>query len=145
MRKAVRAIVVQDGKLLVIRRNKFGSVYYTLPGGGIDPGETAEQALVREMAEETSVQVEIDRQVYVEDAGDPFGIQYVFLCHYVNGEPALHPESEEAIITAMGQNLYIPEWVPLDSIRDVNFRTDKLRTALLRDWPMGFKEKVETL
>lgn len=144
MRKAVRAIVVQDGNLLVIHRNKFGTEYYTLPGGGIDPGETPEQALIREMAEETSIRVNIERLVYVEEAGNPFGTQYVFLCTYLGGEPALHPDSEEALINALGQNTYTPEWLPLEDVAQVSFRTTTLRDILLRDVVNGFAEKVET-
>ena len=41
----VRAIVVKENKLLVMHRNKFGHEYDTLVGGGIDVGETPEQAL----------------------------------------------------------------------------------------------------
>ena len=33
-------------------------------------------------------------------------MQYVYLCEYVGGEPALNPESDEYAINAMGQNLY---------------------------------------
>jgi ADP-ribose pyrophosphatase YjhB (NUDIX family) len=45
MRKAVRAIIIKDDKLLVMNRNKFGKVYDTLPGGNVEIGETLEQAL----------------------------------------------------------------------------------------------------
>ena len=82
MRQAVRAIIVRDGHLLVIHRNKFGQEYYTLPGGGIDPGETAEHALLREIHEETTLSAVNPRLVIVEDSGDPYGMQYIYLCQY---------------------------------------------------------------
>jgi 8-oxo-dGTP diphosphatase len=46
-----------EGRLLVVE--EFGRLY--LPGGGLDPGETPEQALHREFAEETGFTVAIDR------------------------------------------------------------------------------------
>jgi len=45
MSKAARAIVVQDGKILVMHRNKYGSEYFTLVGGRVNEGEPLEQAL----------------------------------------------------------------------------------------------------
>jgi 8-oxo-dGTP diphosphatase len=53
--KRVRAILVDDGKLLTIKRNKTSQEYWVLPGGGIEKGETPEQALVREVKEETGI------------------------------------------------------------------------------------------
>jgi ADP-ribose pyrophosphatase YjhB (NUDIX family) len=144
MRKAVRAVVVHDGNLLVIHRNKFGQEYYTLPGGGIDPGESAEQALMREMEEETGIRVKIERLIYVEEAGNPFGTQYVYLCTFLGGEPALHPDSDEALINALGQNTYTPKWAPLSEVTSMEFRSTELRDKLVRDAAAGFREKVET-
>jgi 8-oxo-dGTP diphosphatase len=144
MKRSVRAIVVRDSQLLVMHRNKFGQEYYTLPGGGIDSGETPEQSLLREMAEETGVSVAIERLVYVEEAGDFYGTQYVYLCTYQLGEPALHPDSEEAKINALGQNIYTPLWLPIDKLASVVFRSETLKHILLRDIAAGFAEKVET-
>lgn len=54
MRKSARAILItQENKLLLMKRTKPGSVYYVTIGGGIDEGETAEQALIRELKEES--------------------------------------------------------------------------------------------
>lgn len=144
MRQAVRAIIVKDNNLLVMKRNKFGKVYYTLPGGGIDPGETAEQALQREIYEEASIQFSNPRLVYIEEAGDPYGIQYVYVCDYGSGEPALQPDSEEAKINKLGQNLHEPIWLPLDTLADTALRTDELKGRLLKHLKEGFPEQAET-
>jgi 8-oxo-dGTP pyrophosphatase MutT (NUDIX family) len=50
-RLAVRALVIQEGKYLLIRSKKFGECKF--PGGGVDDTETMPQALARELAEET--------------------------------------------------------------------------------------------
>jgi 8-oxo-dGTP diphosphatase len=54
--KRVRAIIIKDDKLLTIKRTKSNDEYWVLPGGGIEPGETPEQALVREVKEETGLE-----------------------------------------------------------------------------------------
>lgn len=55
----VGAIITDDsGRLLLIRRrNEPGAGLWSVPGGRIEPGETDEQALVREVLEETSLAV----------------------------------------------------------------------------------------
>lgn len=141
MRKASRAIIIKDGQLLVTKRNKFGSVYYILVGGGLNIGETAEQALYRELREESGVEVTNPRLVYLENAGEPYGLQHIYLCDYVSGEPALHPDSDEAKITAMGQNLYEPMWLPLERLPDVEFRSQRLQRAIMDGIKNGFPEK----
>jgi len=145
MRQAVRAVVVKGGNLLVVHRNKFGKEYYTLPGGGIDPGETPEQAMIRELYEETGISVVLDRLVIVEEAGDPFGVQYVYLCTYQSGEPALHPDSEEAQINKLGQNMYTPLWLPLSELSAAPFFSEKLKLVLLKGIAEGFPEAPEVL
>lgn len=48
-----------DGRLLVIRRGPrvLAPLTYCFPGGGIEPGETEPQALIREIAEEVGIRV----------------------------------------------------------------------------------------
>ena len=50
-RPSARAIIERDGKVLVMHSRKFD--YYKFPGGGIEEGESAEQALIREVREES--------------------------------------------------------------------------------------------
>jgi ADP-ribose pyrophosphatase YjhB (NUDIX family) len=145
MRQAVRAIVVRDGYLLVMHRNKFGSEYYTLPGGGIKLTENGGHALLRHMHEETSVSVVNPRLVVIEDAGDPYGLQFIYLCQYVGGEPALNPASEEAKISSAGQNLYSPQWLPLHSLPSVPFRSEALKQALIQGFSKGFPAAAMTI
>ena len=139
MRKASRAIIIRDGNIVVTHRNKFGLEYYILPGGGVDLGETIEQALYRELSEEACVQVANPRLVFVERAEEPYGTQHIFLCDYISGEPALHPDSAEAQIHAGGKNLYTPMWLSLEEFAAVKFRSEHLKQAILKGlregWP----------
>lgn len=138
MRQAARAIVIKDGNLLVMHRNKFGTEYDTLPGGNVEVGETLDQAVIRELFEETSVTVTNQRLVFVEEAGDPYGTQYIYLCDYVSGEPQLAPDSEEIHINKLGQNLYEPKWVTLAELPKLPFLSEKLKTAILNATATGF-------
>ena len=46
------AIVIRDGKILMERVVYFGREFFTVSGGGIEDGETPEQAVLRELKEE---------------------------------------------------------------------------------------------
>lgn len=139
MRQAVRVIVVKDQSLLVMHRNKFGQEFYALVGGGIDYGESPEQALYREVLEETGLQLINHKLVIVEDAGNVYGIQYIYTCDYVSGEPALATDSAEALIHAKGANLYTPMWLPLSELPQVVFQPKELQDVLVKhvamSWP----------
>lgn len=143
--QAVRAIIIKDGKLLTMHRNKFGMEYYTLIGGGVDLGEINETALRRELREETGLEVGAVRLVFIEDAGELYGEQYVYLCEYKGGEPTLSADSEEAKISAMGQNTYEPLWLSTSELAGVTFRSGSVREALLEGIRRGFPETPQRL
>lgn len=140
----MRAIVVRDGKLLVMKRNKFGKQYYTLIGGGVDAGESLEQSLVRELFEETGMVAQAARMVFIEQAGDPYGDQYVFLCDGVSGEPVLNPASEEYKISSLGQNTYEPMWLALSDLPATPFLSEALKQRIIKGLVQGFPAQAET-
>ncbi len=78
----VGGVVVRDGRVLLIRRGKeplFGR--WVVPGGTVELGETLEEALVREMQEETGLRVEPLEVLTVFDRIQRDGARVVY--HYV--------------------------------------------------------------
>jgi len=63
MRVRALAILIENDTIALIERHRAGRHYFTFPGGGVDGGETVEQAAVREMEEETGLKVRVLRKV----------------------------------------------------------------------------------
>jgi 8-oxo-dGTP diphosphatase len=90
-RIATDGIVVRDHKILLVRRKKqpFRG-RWALPGGFVEYGEKTEDAVVREVLEETGLETKVDRLagVYSDPNRDPRGhvISIVYVLDVVGGE-----------------------------------------------------------
>ena len=74
MRVKVRAVIMQDGKLVVSRERRRGVEHLLLPGGRVQAGEAITEALVREVAEETGLEVVPERVLYVAEVVGSYGV-----------------------------------------------------------------------
>lgn len=86
-------VVIRDGSFLITRRKQSGLLggLWEFPGGKIQKNETAEQACIRELNEETSLNVTVVSHLQqVKHAYSHFKIVMdVFVCRYVSGEVSL--------------------------------------------------------
>lgn len=70
----VKAIVIYHQKILILKRTRpssDGLGFWELPGGGLEYGETPHQALIRELKEETNLDIKIIKPVYTFTAIRP--------------------------------------------------------------------------
>jgi len=123
-------LIVRDGHLLLLRRQKHGEVYDALPGGTLEPGETPEVAAIREIEEETGLRVRLTGPVLtLENEGRR---ETYFDAVEAVGEPVLG--GPEARRNSAG-NRYTLGWVALGEVPRRPLRPDALRAWLAaRDW-----------
>lgn len=139
MTKAVRAIIIENGKLLMMHRNKYGSQYYTLVGGRMNDDETPEQALVREVREETGLTLTTARLVYIEEHQPPYNEQYIYLCEVAPNQGAsIQAYSEEAEMNQYQMNVHELAWIGKQSFEHLPFRTPQLHDAIMKGLKKGF-------
>ncbi len=102
---AVSAAIFRDGRVLIVRRARPPVAgLYTLPGGGVELGETLEEAVVREVREETALAiVPVDlvgfRQAIARDSAGRVERHFVilpFAARWIGGEISLNEELAEA-------------------------------------------------
>ena len=101
---AVSAAIVRDGKILVVRRARAPAHgLYTLPGGVVEIGETLDEAVTREVREETGMTIEPValagfRETIVRDQQNRVERHFVilpFAARWIAGEPVLNDELSE--------------------------------------------------
>ncbi len=89
MKKRVRAVIIENGKILTIKRTKTDTEYWGIPGGGVEENETNEEALRREAKEELGVEVEIKSLLLkiISQKKEIFGHEeYFYTCEIIGGE-----------------------------------------------------------
>jgi 8-oxo-dGTP diphosphatase len=104
----VGAVLIHDGRVLLIRRGKEPlRGRWVVPGGTVELGETLEQALVREVLEETGLVVRPREVVAVFDRihRDAHRVAYHYvivdyLCDYVSGEARAASDAEAVALVA---------------------------------------------
>lgn len=122
MKQSVVSIIFNSDKSSVLLTKRRDVPVWVLPGGGIEEGEQPEEAALREVAEETSMQVVIERKT-----GEYFPINklakvtHLFECRTVGGIPAPSNETCEVAFfpIATAQNLLFiihREWLE-DALR----------------------------
>lgn len=60
-------ILIEDDKILIVKQEVSEQRHWSLPGGALEYGETIEQCLIREMKEETGLDVKVKEMLYICD------------------------------------------------------------------------------
>ena len=96
IRVRVAGILIENGKLLLVAHNKNNNVYWLLPGGGVDFGESLTEALEREFSEELNIKIKVKDLLLISETIFPSGERQIlnicFCCEYIDGEYLLGEE-----------------------------------------------------
>ncbi len=114
------AVLIEDGNILLVEQRVAESLArgWSLPGGTLEFGETLQECIVREMKEETGLDVAIERLLYVCDRlqDERHVVHVTFAVRRVGGRLQLGAEPE-----ADANPIESVEMVPLASLREYGF------------------------
>ncbi|EHJ9977312.1 NUDIX domain-containing protein [Vibrio parahaemolyticus] len=118
-KQRVSALIVncKNAEILLIKRFKEGRNYWVFPGGGVEPEERLEQAIVREVLEETSLRIENYQEMFsIVNRGRK---EHFYLVNVQFFEPKLSSHSPERQAQSRS-NRYELTWVKLNDLSKLN-------------------------
>ena len=129
MRAGVILYNPQTKQILLIHRWKNGEEYFVIPGGGAESGETAVQAAQREIREELgwSLSEKQLQPAFTFRNGQRLEIYFRATISHTSA-PMI--QGEEAL-RSHAQNIYQPEWLDIEAIRNLNLQPEGLKNLLL--------------
>lgn len=126
IRNAAKALIIRDGKMLATKICDGNEEWYIMPGGGQNSEELLADAVCREVAEETGIQVKVKDLVFVVEGvhGEKFHrVDLVFLCEYL-GEienAKLHKDTNQAGY----------DWLDISTLNRAPLYPSKLRRQIM--------------
>ena len=117
MRIRAGIVLIQGNKVALIERHLAGLHYFVFPGGGVDEGESPEQAAVREAREELGIEVALKQKVAIIHLGQKSRQAY-FLAEQTGGKfgTGTGEEYTDPDPANSDEGLYIPVWMPIEEL-----------------------------
>ncbi len=136
----VRAIIINDNKILLINRIKKDESYWVIPGGQVELGESQKQAIKRECEEELGVIVRI-KELFIKrisDKPETRGHHVSFyLCDIVHGKVGLGQGPEFRPNTNYeGKHKIV--WVDLKKLSNMNLKPEEIKDKIIKKYCATF-------
>jgi ADP-ribose pyrophosphatase YjhB (NUDIX family) len=133
MKSRVRAVILKDGKILLIKRTKPDLVYWVIPGGGVETGETNEKALIRECQEELGVNIKIKElilDIFSEKKETVGQKEYFYLVDILAGVvgSGQGPEFQK---NSGYHGRHDIEWINIQNLPGINLKPESIKNLIL--------------
>ena len=130
VRLAVRAVILREGRLLLVNAYRGRDDLWCAPGGGVEVHQSLPANLAREVLEETGLEVEVGRPCLVNEFHDPAGsfhqVDLYFRARVVSGDPEGEWTDPEGVVS---QRL----WVTREEMAGLRVKPDSLAAVAWGD------------
>lgn len=125
IRNSAKAIIMQDGQVLLTRNVNHEGVFYLFPGGGQEKGETLRDALIRECLEEIGAEVEVGDLMFIREYigkhhkfaewdADVHQIEFYFACRLKSSPASLNASGSQPDARQVGV-----EWMDVRKLDEI--------------------------
>lgn len=137
IRNSVKAIIIEDGKLLLTSNKDHLGEFYLLPGGGQEKEENMSEALKRECLEEISADISVGDLRFVREYfgknhefaewdSEIHQIEYMFECKLLTKEPLKSGAVPDSMQTGV-------EWIELSRLEEIRLYPSILKEIIKAD------------
>jgi len=130
-----RAIIIANGKILLINRIKKDESYWVIPGGKVELGESQKEAVKRECVEELGITVRVNK-LFIERPSTKPGMsnhyEFFYLCDITSGKvgtgqgPEFQPENAY-------EGKYKISWVDFKKFLTINLKPEEIKEKIIRE------------
>lgn len=120
----IATIILNEARILLSKEVRFGKTYYHLPGGGLELGESMEDCAMRELFEEFSIEIIIQKFVGIID--DPERMSFIFLAKHVSGDIKItEKEKKNEELDDLDA-----EWVDIEKLNTLKWIRDQYKDII---------------
>ncbi|HEX3044247.1 MAG TPA: NUDIX domain-containing protein [Bacillota bacterium] len=135
IRNSAKAIIIEQGKLLLTKNIDHAGFFYLFPGGGQEPGEALKETLIRECIEEIGCQISMGELIFIREYigknhefsewdSDVHQVEFYFKCVLKSGdETAVNGKNPDSMQVDV-------EWVPLEKLDEIRLYPKELSKKL---------------
>ena len=135
-RERARAIIVREGKLVSMYREKQGRIFYTFPGGGMEENESEEACVKREVFEEFGIIVEPIKKVYTYE--NKISKEHFYLAKWLSGE--FGSGKGEEFQENQNNGIYIPKLIEISDIPNLPLMPPEVASTFYDDYIRNGKD-----
>ena len=124
------AVIIQNDQILLMHRQNNGREYYVFPGGGVENGESPDQAVVRELQEEFTINILPEKELFqiINTAYGKTREEHYFLVNNFTGTPELGGEEKERMDE---NNQYEPAWISLSELEELPLFPQEAKSKIM--------------
>jgi ADP-ribose pyrophosphatase YjhB (NUDIX family) len=137
-RTRVAVVLVEDDQVLLVRHSKRGESYWLLPGGGLDYGEGIAECARREIREETGLEIEVERFLYLSEAIAPDRSRHIL------NITVLGRLAGGTLELAQGDIMDAVQWFPFAELAGLTLYP-AIQAELLASHTAGFQHEMKYL
>lgn len=135
----VGVILIKDDKILLVKSTYDSETFWVTPGGGLEFEESMENCAIREVKEETGLDIRVEKLLYLRECipnnKKDHVVDLIFQGNVIGGEliTGVDPDKEETVIKSV-------EFIPLDKMNELKIFPKCLPDLILQDKDNNFKD-----